>query len=185
MKVLNHIQTNLIAELIFKNNIVGIYQGRSEAGPRALGNRSLLMSPIRKENREIMNKFKGREMFRPLAASILQQEANKWFNMLGMKESPYMTFSFKCIKNKNKIPSVIHNDGSCRIQTVNKKQNKYFYKIIKSFYKITNVPMLLNTSFNSAGEPLIETPEDALNAFKKSNLTYLYFPEEEILCEKQ
>ena len=185
MKVLNHIQTNLIAELIFKNNIVGIYQGRSEAGPRALGNRSLLMSPIRKENREIMNKFKGREMFRPLAASILQQEANKWFNMLGMKESPYMTFSFKCIKNKNKIPSVIHNDGSCRIQTVNKKQNKYFYKIIESFYKITNVPMLLNTSFNSAGEPLIETPEDALNAFKKSNLKYLYFPEEEILCEKQ
>lgn len=185
MKVLNNIQTKSIAKLLFKNNIVGIYQGRSEAGPRALGNRSLLMSPIRKENRDLMNKFKGREMFRPLAASILQQEANKWFDMLGMKESPYMTFSFKCIKNKNKIPSVIHKDGSCRIQTVNKKQNKYFYKIIESFYKITDVPMLLNTSFNLAGDSLVETPEDAMNTFKKSELKYLFFPEEKILCEKQ
>jgi carbamoyltransferase len=185
LKVLNNIKTKLIAKLLFKNNIVGIYQGRSEAGPRALGNRSLLMSPIKKENKDIMNKFKGREMFRPLAASVLQQEAGKWFDMLGMKESPYMTFSFKCIKNKNKISSVIHKDGSCRIQTVNKKQNKHFYKIIEGFYKITNVPMLLNTSFNLAGEPLVETPEDAINTFKKSNLKYLYFPEEEILCEKQ
>ena len=185
MRVLNNIQIKSIAELLFKNNIVGIYQGRSEAGPRALGNRSLLMSPIRKENRHLMNKFKGREMFRPLAASILQQEASKWFDMLGMKESPYMTFSFKCIKNKNKIPSVIHKDGSCRIQTVNKKQNKYFYEIIESFHKITNVPMLLNTSFNLAGDPLVETPEDAMNTFKKSKLKYLFFPEEKILCEKQ
>ena len=185
MNVLRNVNFKYIAKLIYKNNILAIYQGRSEAGPRALGNRSLLMSPIKKENKNIMNKFKGREMFRPLAASVLQKEASKWFDMLGMKESPYMTFSFKCIKNKNKIPSVIHKDGSCRIQTVSKKQNKYFYKIIENFYKITNVPMLLNTSFNSAGEPLIETPEDALNAFKKSSLKYLYFPEEEILCEKQ
>ena len=96
-----------------------------------------------------------------------------------------MTFSFKCIKNKNKIPSVIHKDGSCRIQTVNKKQNKYFYKIIESFYRITGVPMLLNTSFNLAGDSLVETPEDAMNTFKKSKLKYLFFPEEKILCEKQ
>jgi len=105
--------------------------------------------------------------------------------MLGMKESPYMNFSFKCIGNKNKIPAVIHKDGSCRIQTVTKKQNKNYYEIIKCFFKITNVPMLLNTSFNLAGDALVETPEDALDTFNKSKLKYLYFPEEKILCEKQ
>jgi len=185
MTYLKNIQAKYIADLISKNNIIGIYQGRSEAGPRALGNRSFLMSPIKKENKDIMNKFKGREMFRPLAASVLQQEASKWFDMLGMKESPYMTFSFKCIGNKNKIPAVIHKDGSCRIQTVTKKQNKNYYEIIKCFFKITNVPMLLNTSFNLAGDALVETPEDALDTFNKSKLKYLYFPEEKILCEKQ
>ena len=185
MNYLKNIQIKYISELLSKNNIVAIYQGRSEAGPRALGNRSLLMSPINKENKDIMNKFKGREMFRPLAASVWQQEASKWFDMLGMKESPYMTFSFKCIGDKNKIPAVIHEDGSCRIQTVTKKQNNNYYNIINEFYKLTKVPMLLNTSFNLAGDSLVETPEDALETFNKSKLKYLYFPEEKILCEKQ
>jgi carbamoyltransferase len=184
MNYLKNIQVKYIAELISKDNIVGIYQGRSEAGSRALGNRSLLMSPIKKENKDIMNKFKGREMFRPLAASVLQQEASKWFDMLGMKESPYMTFSFKCIGNKNKIPSVIHVDGTCRIQTVTKKQNKNYYNIINEFYKLTKVPMILNTSFNLAGEALVETVEDALITFKKSKLNYLYFPELKILLKQ-
>lgn len=184
MIYLKNIQAKYIARLISKNNIVGIYQGRSEAGSRALGNRSLLMSPIKKENKDIMNKFKGREMFRPLAASVLQQEASKWFDMLGMKESPYMTFSFKCVGDKNKIPAVIHVDGTCRIQTVTKKQNKNYYNIINEFYKLTKVPMVLNTSFNLAGEALVETVEDALITFKKSNLNYLYFPELKILLNQ-
>jgi carbamoyltransferase len=184
MNYLKNIQVKYIAELISKDNIVGIYQGRSEAGPRALGNRSLLMSPIKKENKDIMNKFKGREMFRPLAASVLQQEASKWFDMLRMKESPYMTFSFKCIGNKNKIPAVIHVDGTCRIQTVTKNQNKNYYNLINEFYKLTKVPMVLNTSFNLAGEALVETVEDALITFKKSNLNYLYFPELKILLNQ-
>ncbi len=185
MNYLKNIQPNYIAKLLINNNIIGIYQGRSEAGPRALGNRSLIMSPINKHNRDVMNKFKGRELFRPLAASVLQEESQKWFDMLGMKESPYMTFSFKCIGDKNKIPSVIHVDDSCRIQTVNKKQNKHFYSIINYFFKLTKVPMLLNTSFNLAGESLVETPEDAIETFNKSNLQYLYFPEEKILCERR
>lgn len=185
MNYLKNIQPDFIAKLLINNNIIGIYQGKSEAGPRALGNRSLIMSPINKDNRDIMNKFKGRELFRPLAASVLQKESQKWFDMLGMKESPYMTFSFKCIGDKNKIPSVIHVDDSCRIQTVNKKQNKYFYSIINCFFKLTKVPMLLNTSFNLAGESLVETPEDAIETFNKSNLQYLYFPEEKILCERR
>jgi len=184
MNYLKNIQVKYIAELISKDNIVGIYQGRSEAGPRALGNRSLLMNPIKKENKDIMNKFKGREMFRPLAASVLQQEASKWFDMLRMKESPYMTFSFKCIGNKNKIPAVIHVDGTCRIQTVTKNQNKNYYNLINEFYKLTKVPMVLNTSFNLAGEALVETVEDALITFKKSNLNYLYFPELKILLNQ-
>jgi|TARA_R110000796_G_scaffold90164_1_gene193907 carbamoyltransferase len=181
MKYLKNIPHRDIAKLLLNNKIVGLFQGRSEAGSRALGNRSLLMSPLKKENKNIMNKFKKREMFRPLAASVLQQEASKWFDMLGMKESPYMSFSFKCIGNKNKIPSVIHVDNTCRIQTVTKKQNKNYYNIINEFYKLSKVPMILNTSFNLAGDPLIENIEDALNTFKKSNLEYLYLPELKIL----
>lgn len=184
MKLLKGIASKHVANLLIKNNIVAIYQGRSEAGPRALGNRSFLMSPINRDNKDIMNVMKGREMFRPLAASVLQPEANKWFDMLGMKESSFMTFSFKCIGDKNMIPAVIHEDGTCRIQTVTKKQNKYFYKIIEDFYKETNVPMLLNTSLNLAGEALVETPEQALETFQKSTIKYLYFPEEKFLCEK-
>jgi carbamoyltransferase len=172
-----------IAKLLFNNKIVGLFQGRSESGPRALGNRSLLMSPLKKINKDLMNNYKKRELFRPLAATVLQKECHKWFDTLGMKESPYMTFSFKCIKNKNKIPSVIHVDGSCRIQTLTKKQNKHYYCLIYEFFKLSNVPMILNTSFNLAGEPLIETIEDALNTFKKSNLEYLYLPELNLLLQ--
>ena len=177
MKYLKNIHHKEVACLLLKNKIVGLFQGRSEAGSRALGNRSLLMSPLDKKNKDKMNIYKNRELFRPLAASVLQQEANKWFDMLGMKESPYMTFSFKCIKDKNKIPAVIHVDGSCRIQTVTKNQNKHYYNLINEFYKLSKVPMLLNTSFNLAGDPLIESIEDALDTFKKSNLEYLYLPE--------
>ena len=176
MKLLKDIASKHVANLLTDNHIVAIYQGGSESGPRALGNRSFLMSPMNKDNKNIMNVMKGREMFRPLAASVLQQEASKWFDMLGMKESPYMTFSFKCIGDKHLIPAVIHEDGSCRIQTVTKK--------IESFYKKTKVPMLLNTSFNLAGDALVETPEDALETFEKSTINYLYFPEEKLLCEK-
>jgi len=181
MKYFENISFKEIANLLLKNKIVGLFQGRSEAGPRALGNRSLLMSPLNIANKNKMNNYKQRELFRPLAASILQQEAGKWFDMLGMKESPYMTFSFKCIKNKNKIPAVIHVDGSCRIQTVTKNQNKHYYNLINEFYKLSKVPMLLNTSFNLAGDPLIETIEDALDTFKKSNLEYLYLSELKML----
>jgi carbamoyltransferase len=181
MKYLKNIHHREVAGLLLNNKIVGLFQGRSEAGPRALGNRSLLMSPLKKENKDIMNNYKKRELFRPLAASVLQQEASKWFDMLGMEESPYMTFSFKCIGNKNKIPAVIHVDGSCRIQTITKKQNKHYYYLINEFYKLSRVPMLLNTSFNLAGDPLIESIQNALDTFKRSNLEYLYLPELKIL----
>ena len=109
--------------------------------------------------------------------------ASKWFDMLGMKESPHMTFSFECIADKTKIPSVVHVDGSCRIQTVN-KDNKYFYYIIKDFFKKTNIPMLLNTSFNIAGDPMVESPKDAINTLNKSKLKYIYFPEIKTLLTK-
>jgi carbamoyltransferase len=185
MKLLKDIASKHVANLLQQNNIVAIYQGRSEAGPRALGNRSFLMSPMNRDNKNIMNIMKGRETFRPLAASVLQPEASKWFDMLGMKESSFMTFSFKCIGDKNQIPAVIHEDETCRIQTVSEKQNKNYYKLIEEFYKLTNVPMLLNTSLNLAGDALVETPEDALETIKKSNVNYLYFPEDKLLCEKQ
>jgi len=183
MKCLKNTGLDKVTDLLIQNNIVGFFQGRSEAGPRSLGNRSLLMSPIKKENKDIMNKLKGREMFRPLAASILQSEADKWFDMLGIKQSPHMTFSFECIADKNKIPSVVHVDGSCRIQTVN-KDNNYFYDIIKLFFKKSNIPMLLNTACNIAGDPMVESPKDAINTLNKSKLKYLYFPEVKILISK-
>jgi carbamoyltransferase len=185
MKLNESINTDEVAKLVNNNNIIGIFQGRSEAGPRALGNRSFILNPCIESNKDKMNLFKGRELFRPLAASVLEQHAEEWFHMLNIKKSPYMTFSFKVRENKkNLIPAVVHCDNSCRIQTVNKEENLYFYELINHFYKLTSIPMVLNTSFNLAGDPLVETVEDALNTFDKSNLNYLYFPELKILLSK-
>lgn len=163
-------------EVLEKGNILALYQGKAEAGPRALGNRSLLLDPRLKNGKEIMNTVKNREFFRPFGCSVLEEEANKWFDMAGLKESPYMLYAVNVIeKIKEKIPSVVHVDGTCRIQTVNEKQNPILYKILKLFYKKTGVPILMNTSFNLAGETLVETPEDAIDVLKRSKLEYLYF----------
>ena len=167
-----------VTDLLIQNNIVGFFQGRSEAGPRALGNRSLLMSPMKKENKDIMNKYKGRELFRPLAASILQQEASKWFDMLGLKESPYMMYAVKTLENKvDLIPAINHVDNTCRIQTLSKDQNPRFYDLIKEFENLTNVPILFNTSFNLAGDCIVETIDDAIHTLKKSKIDCLYVAE--------
>jgi carbamoyltransferase len=174
-----------VAKLLFDYKIISIFQGRSEAGPRALGNRSMLYTPTDPNGKNYINSIKGREQFRPLAASILYEHAHDWFDMMGIDESPYMTFSFACKKEKAEIiPCVIHVDGSCRIQTIKKDQNLHYYNLIEAFYNISNVPMLLNTSFNLAGEPIVETPEDAMRTFKNSKIDCLYFPELEMLLQK-
>ena len=164
------ISNKKIAILLSKGKILGNFQGASEYGPRALGNRSILADPRKKGIRNYINKhIKHREMFRPFAPAILEEKSNEYFYL---KKSPFMLRVTKC-KKKNKIPSALHVDNTARVQTVNKNENKKFYSIINEFYKITNVPVLLNTSFNDAGEPLVETPLDAIISSLKTNLDYL------------
>jgi carbamoyltransferase len=185
MNVQENIHYSDVARLLVDKKIVALFQGRSESGPRALGNRSMLYTPMDPDGKNFVNKVKGREYFRPLAASMLLEYANDWFDMIGVEESPYMTFSFTCREDKKDIiPSVIHVDGSCRIQTVTKEQNLHYYNLIRAFHLITGVPMILNTSLNLAGEPLVESIDDAFKTFAKSDIHYLYLPELSILVSK-
>ena len=167
-----------VAQLIANKNIVTLYQGRSEAGPRALGNRSILYDPRDPNGKDNVNKVKGREWFRPFAGSMMAEFANDWFDMAGMEESPYMMYAVDVKESKiNEIPAITHVDNTCRIQTVTKKQNENYYKLIEAFYYITGVPIVFNTSFNLAGEPLVETIEDAIHTLRNSALEYMYLPE--------
>ena len=167
-----------IVDLLRNKNIVAIFQGRSENGPRALGNRSILFDPTIKDGKDFVNEVKHREYFRPFAGTILKEHAHEWFDLRGMEESPSMMYAVNCKPGvAEKIPSVIHVDGTCRIQTVTEKQNKHFYDLISEFYKATGTPILFNTSFNLGGDPLVETLYDALNTLARSEIEYLYLPE--------
>lgn len=171
-----------VVNLLIQKNIVALFQGKSEAGQRALGNRSLLFDPRVLNGKDIVNQIKKREKFRPFAGTILLEEASKWFNMLSLKESPYMQYAMDAYQNAiEQVPAIIHADDTCRIQTVTQNQNKHFYNLISCFFKKTNVPMLLNTSFNLGGEPLVETFEQAIHTLKNSKVEYLYLPEIETL----
>jgi len=162
---------------ILEQQIVAIFQDSSEYGPRALGNRSLLFDPRNKNGKDIVNKIKRREWFRPFAGTVLLEHAQDWFEMGTIKESPYMSYAIPVKEEKKKlIPSITHVDGTCRIQTLTIEQNKNFYELIKLFYSKTNVPILFNTSFNLGGESLVETKEDALDTLKRSDINYLYLP---------
>ena len=167
-----------VAQLIKDRNIVSIYQGRAEAGPRALGNRSILYDPTDPKGKDFVNTVKGREWFRPFAGSILQEHAEEWFDLKGCKETPYMMYAMEMQpKHIGELPAVTHVDGTCRIQTVTKEQNKNYYNLINEFYKLSGVPILFNTSFNLGGEPLVETLSDAIFTLGNSQLEYLYLPE--------
>jgi carbamoyltransferase len=167
-----------IIELIKNKNIVSLFQGRSECGPRALGNRSILFDPRVVNGKDIVNSIKRRENFRPFAASVLQEKAHEWFDMKRLKESPFMMYAVNVLSDKiHKIPAVTHVDNTCRVQTVSEDQNQNYYNLINEFYKQTGVPMLLNTSFNLAGEPLVETVLDALTTLRLSDIEYLYLPD--------
>jgi carbamoyltransferase len=171
-----------IVNLILQKNIVALFQGKSEAGQRSLGNRSLLFDPRVLDGKDIVNQIKKRENFRPFAGSILQEEASKWFDMLSLKESPYMQYAMNAYENAiEQVPAIIHADNTCRIQTVTSQQNLHFYNLISCFFGKTGVPMLLNTSFNLGGEPLVETFNHAVYTLKNSMIEYLYLPEIETL----
>jgi carbamoyltransferase len=175
-----------VAKLISERNIVTIFQGRSEAGPRALGNRSILYDPTDPNGKDYVNKVKNREWFRPFAGSVLKEKAHEWFDLAGLEESPFMMYAMDVWPDKQeKIKAITHVDGTCRIQTVTEEQNPHYYKLIQEFEKITGVPILFNTSFNLAGDPLVETIEDALETMLKSEMKYMYVPELEMLLEKK
>ncbi|MBR7158876.1 MAG: hypothetical protein IKD08_04265 [Alphaproteobacteria bacterium] len=161
-----------VSMLLQEGFIVGWFQGKSEFGPRALGNRSILANPYETKVKKRLDKIKSREYYRPYAPSVLAERAAEFFEISG--ESPFMLMAVKAKKEKIfLIPSVVHVDGSSRIQTVTKEQNPRYYKLIKDFYLNTDVPMLLNTSFNRAGEPIVETPEDAIKCFLATDIDYL------------
>ena len=152
-----------VAQLISEGKVVGLFQGRGEFGPRALGNRSLLADPRRGEMRDHINHtVKRREWFRPFAPSVMSEHRSEWFDI--DSESPFMLLIAK-VKQPDLIPAVSHVDGTARVQTVSRDDNRFFYEILAEFKAITGVPVLLNTSMNGNGEPLVESPQDALRFF--------------------
>ena len=161
-----------IVDKLVKEKIVGWFQGKTEWGPRALGSRSILADPRNKNIKKIINsKIKRRESFRPFAPSILQENVCDWFEEDATV--PYMSEVKMIKKDKQKlIPGVTHIDGSGRLQTVTKTQNLHYYNLIKEFYKVTNVPIILNTSFNE-NEPIVNNPYEALNCYERTNMDLL------------
>lgn len=167
-----------VVKLLRDKNIVAMFQGRSENGPRALGNRSILFDPTFADGKDFVNVVKRREYFRPFAGTVLADQVHEWFDLRGMKDSPFMMYAVNCKEGvAEKIPSIIHVDGTCRIQTVTREQNQHFYDLIEEFHKETGIPILFNTSFNLGGEPLVETLEDAVRTLVNSDIEYLYLPE--------
>lgn len=167
-----------VVDLLVKKNIVAMFQGCSENGPRALGNRSLMFDPTFEDGKDYVNTIKRREYFRPFAGSILEEDVHEWFDLRGMNSSPTMMYAVNCQPGiEEKIPSIIHVDGTCRIQTVSREQNPLYYDLIKTFKNRKGVPIIFNTSFNLGGEPLVETLEDALWTLQQSDIEYLYLPE--------
>jgi carbamoyltransferase len=175
-KIIRDLDT-VIDLLVDREQIVAIFQGKSEWGPRALGNRSILFDPRNPMAKIIVNSVKQREDYRPFAGSVMLEHANDYFDMKQLKESPWMSFAIQAREKAYKdIPSLVHADGTCRIQTVTREQNKNYYELIEAFYNITGVPMVFNTSFNLGGEALVETIEDAITTCQKSQINYLYVP---------
>ena len=179
-----------VAKMISRGKAIGWFQGKMEFGPRALGSRSILADPRNKIMQKQLNlKIKFRESFRPFAPSILEEQTKKWFNL--DCKSPYMLMVSDVVKTKlvkkqsnlnslstinnirSIVPSITHVDNSARIQTVNKRTNLIFYELINEFYKLTKTPILINTSFNIRGEPIVCTPKDAFKCFMGTKLDVL------------
>ncbi|MBI1983198.1 MAG: carbamoyltransferase [Acidobacteria bacterium] len=165
------------SELLAENRILGCFQGRSEMGPRALGNRSILMSPLLEENKDILNaRVKRREAFRPFAPACLEEFAQEYFAV--DRPSPYMLLVPDVRPEKRGvIPAVTHVDGTARLQTLTRDRNGHFYDLVNAFHGTSGVPVVLNTSFNMAGEPIVETPEDAIRCFLSTEIDALLLGE--------
>ena len=153
-----------VAELLLQNKVIGWFQGRMEYGPRALGARSILASPLDASMQQRLNQIKDREDFRPVAPVVLEEAAAEWFVNGGV--SPFMVFVYDVRADKaDRIPAVRHVDGTARIQTINRAQNPAYYDLLQAFAQRSGVPVLINTSFNTRGEPVVCTPRDAVESF--------------------
>jgi carbamoyltransferase len=191
-----------IAKLISEGKVIGWFSGRMEFGPRALGARSIIADARNSSIQSELNvKIKFRESFRPFAPSVLVEEAHSWFEFPKGNESPYMLLVAQVAKDKllnigtekggldrrkvsrSLIPAVTHIDNSARLQTVNRQDNPRYYDLIKEFYKQTGCPVIVNTSFNVRGEPIVESPEDAYRCFMRTNMDYLVL--ENFLLDKE
>jgi carbamoyltransferase len=160
------------AGLLAREKILGWFQGRMEFGPRALGARSILASPLRASMQARLNDIKDREDFRPVAPVVLEEEAARWF--VNAATSPFMLFVHHVRPEQaGRIPAVRHIDGTARIQTINREQHPLYYDVVKAFQVRTGVPVLVNTSFNTRGEPIVCTPRDAVECFWASPLDAL------------
>jgi carbamoyltransferase len=172
-------------DLLCQGKILGWFQGRSELGPRSLGQRSIVCDPRHPDAKDILNsRVKHREAYRPFAPAVLLEEAENWFEFGGSNpESPFMLRICKFKNDKiDLVPAVAHIDGTGRLQTLTREANGRFYDLVKKFYEKTGVPILLNTSFNVAGEPIVETPENALACLLSSGLDGCVF-EDKILMK--
>jgi carbamoyltransferase len=160
------------ADLLAAGKVLGWYQGRTEFGPRALGARSILASPIDPGMQARLNEIKDREDFRPVAPVVMEEHAADWF--AGGQRAPYMLFIFDVRAEKaDRIPAVRHVDGTARVQTINREQHRLYYDLLDAFYRRTGVPVLVNTSFNTRGEPMVNSPRDAVESFWTSPLDAL------------
>lgn len=167
-----------VAQLIADGNCIALFQGRAEAGPRALGNRSILFDPRNPDGKDIVNIIKKREWFRPFAGSVLEERARDYFEMETLDSSPHMMYAVDVRSEKQSVlPAVTHVDGTCRVQTVNKDYNPAYYQLISEFDKLTGVPVLFNTSLNLAGQPLVDSVFDACVVLYNSDLRYVYMPD--------
>lgn len=168
----NDSQVKDIAKILYENKSVAIYNQLAESGQRALGNRSILFNALNPKARDIVNKIKNREWYRPFAAIVLEEDADQYFDMGNLKSNPFMTVCFPV--KTDIIPGVTHVDKTCRVQTVNSGHLK---ELLLEFKNVSGHGILLNTSFNLAGEPLVETPEDAFKTLNNSSLDFLWFYE--------
>jgi carbamoyltransferase len=160
------------AELLAQNKVVGWFQGRMEYGPRSLGARSILASPIDPDMQNHLNQIKDREDFRPVAPVVLEEEVAGWFVDGGV--SPFMLFIYDVRPDKaDRIPAVRHVDGTARVQTINRTQHPLYHELLRAFHARTGVPVLVNTSFNTRGEPIVCTPRDAVESFCTTPLDVL------------
>ena len=165
----------IVAGLLADNAVIGWFQGRMEFGPRALGARSILANPTDPTMKDALNaKIKHREAFRPFAPSTLVEAAPTYFDFGPRVDSPFMLLTARVWPDKQHLlPAITHADGTARVQTVSRSQNPLYYTVIEEFGKLTGVPVLVNTSFNVAGEPIVCTPEEAFNSFAHTDMDYL------------